>query len=127
MDRASDTDLVFLDPDVSVESKSASFGNHGSEKYVFWLELRRLWDQKNSLLLYQHFPRENRYAFTQRLLGELEERLPEACPLAFSTSRALFLLALQPRHVHHGCAVLQRLRRDWPGEFRAALCEGLAA
>ncbi|ADR36711.1 hypothetical protein Ocepr_1254 [Oceanithermus profundus DSM 14977] len=126
-DGAGGADLVFLDPDVGVESKSASSGNHGSERYVFWHELRQLWDQNNSLLLYQHFPREERYAFTQRLLGEIEERLPEACPLAFSTSHVLFLLALQPRHVHHGCAVLQRLRRDWPGEFRVALYEGPAA
>ncbi|WP_457631942.1 hypothetical protein [Oceanithermus desulfurans] len=124
---AKDADLVFLDPDVGIESRSVSYGNRASEKYVFWHELRRLWDQNNSLLVYQHFPREDRYAFTQRLLGDLEERLPEACPLAFSTSHVLFLLALQPRHVHHGCSVLQRLRKDWPGEFRVALYEGPAA
>ena len=124
---ARSTDLVFLDPDIGIETKSVSYGGSSSEKYVFWSELRRLWEQNNSLLVYQHFAREDRRAYTQRLLGNAEEQLPNACTLAFSTSHVLFLLALQPRHMHHGCAVSQQLRSDWPGEFRTSLYEGPAA
>ena len=64
---ANEADLVFLDPDNGMEVKSKPFGTAHSNKFAFWHEVNRLWDEGKSLLIYQHFIRENRGIFTQRM------------------------------------------------------------
>jgi len=120
---ASKTDLVFFDPDNGIEIRSISPGLRNSKKYVFWEELAKLWQQHNSILVYQHFPRESHHAFTQRMLQAMTDRLPGSCPIAFSTSHVLFLLALQPRHSHHACDITYKVRKSWRGRFKITILE----
>jgi hypothetical protein len=55
---ARESDIVFLDPDNGLEVKSVLYGRKNSSKYLFWRELKALWSEGKSLLIYQHFPRE---------------------------------------------------------------------
>ena len=64
-----------------------------------WDEAERLWRTGSSVLIYQHYRREKRDAFVNRLARELRSRLPSASVEGFSTAHVLFLLAVQPKHV----------------------------
>ncbi len=74
-DAASGYDLVFLDPDNGLEVRSKPLGRAGSCKYVYWSEVERLWNQRSSLLIYQHFPRRKRSKFIPKLTAELARSL----------------------------------------------------
>lgn len=91
-------DLVFLDPDNGIEVKSKAVGQRGSSKHVAWEEIDAVWDAGCSLLIYQHFPRESRRSFIERLGSELQGRTGAAFTEAFKTPHVLFLLAAQERH-----------------------------
>lgn len=49
---ASDSDLVFLDPDNGLQTKSLSPGRKNSSKYLLWDEVRDLWQAGKSLIIY---------------------------------------------------------------------------
>ncbi|MFH1913854.1 MAG: hypothetical protein ABIK45_06240 [Pseudomonadota bacterium] len=57
-DRASqalkDCDLAFCDPDNGIEVPSASKRTKKHFKYIYWNELKSLWDDGKSLIIYQH-------------------------------------------------------------------------
>ena len=58
-----DCDLLFFDPDNGIEVGSKSYGKKGSNKYIYWKELKQFNKSGYSLLIYQHFPRESRKDF----------------------------------------------------------------
>ena len=107
------TDLVFLDPDNGIEVKSKSVGHKDSCKYVYWCEIKALWDCGKSLLIYQHFPRVNRDIFIPAQLCALRSRTPDACITGFRTDRVLFLLALQPNHRQYLQNIKKRVQTCW--------------
>ncbi|MFH1920351.1 MAG: hypothetical protein ABIP48_10765 [Planctomycetota bacterium] len=92
------TDLVFLDPDNGIEVSSRPIGRKGSSKYVAWKEIEEIWDAGCSLLIYQHFRREPREAFADRMVTQLRKRTGAPFTRAFRTAHVLFLLAAQARH-----------------------------
>jgi hypothetical protein len=98
LEAARNVDLVFLDPDNGIEVPSKPAGQKGSPKYVLWDEIKMLWTQGCSLLIYQHFCREQRQSFAKRLVAELRACTGAASIEAFHTSHALFLLIAQDRH-----------------------------
>jgi hypothetical protein len=69
---AAGADLVFLDPDNGFEIPSKPIGRKDSSKYVAWCEIERLWEAGSSLLVYQHFCREQRDAFTARIAADCQ-------------------------------------------------------
>jgi hypothetical protein len=91
-------DLVFFDPDNGLEVASASTARRVSPKHARWSELARAWERGASLLVFQHFPREERRAYLARRLAGLAPRCPGARTDAFVTTRVAYLLAAQPRH-----------------------------
>jgi hypothetical protein len=95
---AGDAELVFVDPDNGIEVKSRPIGRKGSSKYVAWDELTGLWQAGYSILVYQHFRREERGSFARRLAAEFAERTGAGLVEAFRTPHVLFLLAAQNRH-----------------------------
>lgn len=97
---AAGADLVFLDPDNGLEIPSKPIGRKDSSKYAAWYEVERLWEAGSSVLVYQHFCREERAAFTSRLARELQSRTGAASVEVFATPHVLFLLASQSRHAH---------------------------
>jgi hypothetical protein len=48
-------DLTFFDPDNGLEVKSQPYGRRDTCKYLYWRELARVWEDGQSILLYQHF------------------------------------------------------------------------
>lgn len=117
VEAAAGMDLVFLDPDNGVEVCSKPVGHKGSSKYVTWQEIDELWNADCSVLLYQHFPREPRVAFSARMISELRRRTEAELTWGFRTPHVLFLLAARPRHAEAlGEAVSERLPR-WAGQI----------
>jgi hypothetical protein len=120
-------DLVFVDPDNGIEVPSKPVGRKGSSKYVIWNEIEELWAVGCSVLIYQHFPREPRYAFTQRMLSELAQHTNASLCKAFRTSNVLFLLAAQERHQPGVENALSIIQQQWVGQIEpVGLAVGLA-
>lgn len=109
--------FVFLDPDNGLEIKSKPYGRKNSSKFLFWGEVEALWKSGNSLLIYQHFIRENRINFIQRMIETLNEKTNRSFVEAFSTPHVVFLLALQPRHhlIHEG--IVESVQENWPEQI----------
>jgi hypothetical protein len=75
-ERAQENDLIFLDPDNGLGVKSKPYGRKGSSKYIYWHEVEVLWSTGKSLLIYQHFIREKRFNFIQRMLDATRSATP---------------------------------------------------
>jgi hypothetical protein len=113
-----DVDLVFLDPDNGIEVRSKPAGRKGSSKYVAWQELRDLWNEGCSLLIYQHFRREKCEPFTHRLMVELGRCTGARFLEAFRTPHVLFLLAAQDRHTAQLRRTVPLVSQQWNGQIR---------
>ena len=112
------TDLVFFDPDNGLEVPSCPAGRKGSSKYLLWEEVQRTYQDGASLLIFQHYARVERTAFTRDLANRLAAKTGAECLLALSTAHVLFLLVLQPRHQAQALTALRQLKAHWGGQFR---------
>jgi len=115
--RAVGSDLVFLDPDNGMKVQSKPYGTRGSSKYLYWHEVKVLWDAGKSLLIYQHFNREKRADFIQRMLETLKQATPGSSVEAFSTQFVVFLMALQPEHHALHSPIVTKVQKDWAGQI----------
>jgi len=115
---AKDADLVFLDPDNGIEVPSKPIGRKDSSKYVTWDEIKGLWNAGSSLLIYQHFRRERRDIFVQRMMENLRSRIGADFVEAFRTPHVLFLLAAQYRHVQKIVDNVSLLAERWNGQIK---------
>ena len=115
--QARSSNFVFLDPDNGLEVKSKPYGRKNSSKYLYWREVSSLWLSGKSLLIYQHFIREKRINFIQRMLGSLSEATEGSYVEAFSTPHVVFLMALQPKH--HGLhkPIVNSVQENWAGQI----------
>ena len=84
-----DCDLVFLDPDNGLEISSTPYGRKNSSKFLYWREVTALWSTGKSLLLYQHFIREKRAVFINRMLRKLSEHTIDSVDHSVSIFRVL--------------------------------------
>lgn len=116
-----DAELVFLDPDNGIEVPSKPVGRKGSSKYVLWSELNDLWQLGKSLLIYQHFPRERRSAFSERIRGELSLRIGATTVHYFQTRGVLFLLACQPGHQEGLTSATRQISERWTGQIEVTV------
>ena len=115
---AHDADLVFVDPDNGIEVLSKPIGRKGSSKYVAWREIRDLWETGCSVLIYQHFRRERRTTFAERLTAELRARVGARFTAAFLTPHVLFLLAVQERNKDLFREGISLLTQRWKEEIK---------
>lgn len=106
-------DLVFLDPDNGIEIKSKPYGRKDSSKFLYWREIKSLWESGKSLLIYQHFIREKRESYIQRMLQALNNVATGSTVQAFATPRVLFMIALQPHHQIHHEAIAASVNASW--------------
>jgi hypothetical protein len=116
--QAAGYDLVFLDPDNGLEVKSRPYGVKNSSKYLYWDEVKALWKSGKSLLIYQHYHRENRPHFIQRMLTALSLATPDSLVEAFSTEYVVFLLALQPEHHSLHVPIVNTVQENWAGQIQ---------
>lgn len=117
MSQAQNKDFVFLDPDNGLEIKSKSYGCKNSSKYLYWQEVASLWSSEKSLLIYQHFIREKRSGFIQRILKSLSASTPGSIVEAFSTPHVVFLMALQPGHHRFHNDIVTTVQKNWEGQI----------
>jgi len=116
---ASGVDLVFVDPDNGIEVPSKPVGRIGSSKYVTWDEIESLWAKGCSLLIYQHFRREPRQVFAERMAADLRGRTGAGFVEAFRTPHVLFLLAAQDRHAQGFGGAISLLSERWNAQIKA--------
>jgi len=117
---ASQSELVFLDPDNGLEVPSRPYGKKFSSKYVFWHEVDQIWRGGASVLIYQHYRREKRSTFIPRMVNELCRKTGARLVEAFRTPRVLFLLAGQPKHSRLLGLAIGRVAEHWPEEITPA-------
>jgi hypothetical protein len=116
--KAKECDLVFLDPDNGIEVNSKPYGTKDSSKYVYWDELKRLWGEGKSLLIYQHFCRKKRLPFIRDLLDHLKKKTSSNVVLdAFYAKNVVFLLALQKEHKVHHTAIKEAIGEKWEDQI----------
>ncbi len=108
-------DVLFFDPDNGIEVQSKPRGRTGSCKYLFWDEIQRAWSQDSSLLIFQHFPRQNHERYISRLVTDLARYVPGADVIPLITSNVVYLLARQPRHYVKTDTALEAISRKWAG------------
>jgi len=116
--RAQGSDCVFLDPDNGLEVKSKAYGGRNSSKFLYWREVEALWASGKSLLIYQHFNREKRPNFIERMLETLRNATPGSFVEAFSTPHVVFLMAFQPEHQEFHGAIVSSIQEDWKGQIQ---------
>ena len=114
----SDVDLVFFDPDNGIEIRSTRIGRKGSGKFVYWIEMEETWSHGYSLLVFQHFPRENRRQYILRLTGEVYNRLGGAEVVPIITSNVVYILAYQPEHKTKAKQAIDSIRKTWRDQVR---------
>jgi hypothetical protein len=116
-EQAQRSELVFLDPDNGLEVKSRPYGRKNSSKFVYWREVEDLWSSGKSLLIYQHFIRENRITYIQRMLKAMRAATPGSFVDAFSTPHVIFLMALQPKHRRFCAGIVDFVQENWRGQI----------
>ncbi len=108
--------LVFFDPDNGIEVPSCPVGRKKSSKYVYWTELVEAWDRGASLLVYQHFTRENREQFLARLSLEFQRRLGASRVMVLRTPRVAFFLVPQKEWASSAERYAAEIQRRWNGQ-----------
>lgn len=108
-----DIDLIFFDPDNGIETKSTLKGSKNSSKYIYWDELSEIFASGCSILVYQHFRREERTAFIKRMVSEYQSRLGTAEVYYFRTLQVVYFLVAQPQHVEHIRASILQVAEVW--------------
>lgn len=108
---------MFFDPDNGIEVKSRPMGRKNSSKYVYWSELSAVWNSGSSLLVYQHFTREPRTEFLERLTWGFRQRLGTQRVLVLRTSRVAFFLVPQERWVDEAEQHASSIQSRWYGRI----------
>jgi hypothetical protein len=110
---AKGADLVFFDPDNGLEINSVPKGHSGSSKYVCIDELRAVYDQGSSVLLYQHFCRKRRVPFIEDRVYAIGGATQAPCAWSFRTSHAVFLLFPRPELVDYFANRVKLISEKW--------------
>jgi hypothetical protein len=106
-------DIVFFDPDNGIETPALKRSDFKAGKYVFWSELRSIWDAGKSLIVYNHLNRSASAAVQEsRLRAQFAEHIPEAAALISLLFRRgscrHFWVIAQPAHRD---VLMERVRR----------------
>lgn len=106
-------DLIFYDPDNGIETPSCSKGRQHSAKYLYWDELLETFAAGHSVLVAQHFRREDRAIFIQQMVKEYQNRL-QACQVYwFRTHHLIYFLSVQAQHREHLAARVRAVGEQW--------------
>lgn len=117
LDCLSTADIIFFDPDNGIEVQSVPKGRRLSSKYVYRDEIEDVFESGKSVLIYQHFTREQRDSFVSRICAGLSMMLPRATIWEFRTSHVTFLLLVHPRHRRTLGETAASLMCTWTANF----------
>jgi len=110
--------LIFFDPDNGVEIKSAAKGRRNSSKYVYWDELGETYQAGHSILIYQHFRREERMPFIDHTIMKFQARLNPYKIYWFRTSQVVYFLCAQEKHADTLAVRVAALTEQWGGKIQ---------
>lgn len=116
--------LLFFDPDNGLEVASKKYGSKGSSKFLYYREVREAFLRGHSLLIYQHFPREERNSYRHRKASELTRATGGKSVFSFSTSHVCFFLLVQEGHAEYFQAKSECVKRRWRDQFSFAMHKG---
>ena len=119
-ERLNDADLIFFDPDNGIEIKSRPYGRRQSSKFLYWHELAETFRNGKSVLMYQHFIRENREQFITRLSSEIIKRLGSDEIFSFRTAHVVFFLVPQPKHSEFFKKSADAVAYQWRGQIEVS-------
>ena len=88
-------ELLFLDPDNGIEVKSVQFGKSGSERYLYFHQIKALIECGCDLLIYQHYPRVNRIAYQSKRDSEIFKEIGNVRVTHFNRGMIEFILMQQ--------------------------------
>jgi len=111
-------DFVFFDPDNGLEVKSKPYGRRDSCKYLYWRELTEAVERGYPVLVYQHFRREERGRFIERMVQEIGERTEMGVVWSFSTAHVVFFLLLAKRQEAMFEEHIAGVERIWLGQIK---------
>ena len=117
LQEAQGKDLYFFDPDNGMEVPSLPIGRKHSSKYLYWQELKGIHEKGASVLIYQHFPRENRDAFIARMAAKFQNRTAFEEIISFRTSHVVFFLLALEKHLNVINDATQKLVNQWGDQF----------
>jgi predicted RNase H-like HicB family nuclease len=83
---------------------------------VFWRELEAAWQNGASLLIYQHFPRQDHATFAARIAEELGNHTPGSSVYTVATQDVVFLTAAQAGHapnIEYGLSLFEERFADY--------------
>lgn len=104
--------LVFFDPDNGMEVKSCPKGRKNSVKYVYHDEFCEHYEQGRSLLIYQHFPFQQRDEFIATTTQRLSSLCETATVTHFRTPNVAYFAVIQPEHKHMFQATKTCVQKD---------------
>jgi hypothetical protein len=109
-------DLIFFDPDNGLDVESKPKGRRDSCKYLYRDELFRTYADGHSILMYQHFCRENRDAFIAKIASSISGQTGPYI-YSFRTSNVVFFLAAQRDKLDHFAKQAQIVSSGWSGQI----------
>lgn len=115
-------DLVFFDPDNGIEIPSCPSGRKNSSKYVMKSEIAATFAGGQSVLVYQHFIREERSGFLARLCSELQSLTGTGRVYCFRTARVAFLLLPQDGHEARIGNAANAIGQLWADQVQVTVC-----
>jgi hypothetical protein len=104
--------VLFFDPDNGFEVPSKPRGRRDSSKYLYWSEVEESFRLGHSVIVFQHFAREERTAHVSRLLSRLGEATG-ADVFALRSAHVAFLVAPQIAHEDRLRQVARELTERW--------------
>jgi hypothetical protein len=110
-------DLVFFDPDNGMEVVSCQAGQKHSSKYLLWSEVVDQYNAGSSVLVYQHFRREERRTFIVATAAKFQNRTGCVSVICFRTSHVAFFLLAQARHLDALLRSAAQVSQEWKGQI----------
>lgn len=110
-------DLIFFDPDNGLAPPSTPRGAPNSSKYVYRSEIHEAFHAGHSVLVYQHFIRETRDTYINRVAVDLSVCAPAAQIWCFWTPHTAFFLLVHRRHAKAFGAVAEKACHRWSTNF----------
>jgi hypothetical protein len=104
--------VTFFDPDIGFEIDTRPRGRRHSSKYIYWSEVEETFRLGHSVIVFQHFTREERTAHVGRLLDRLHEGTGSNV-YALQSAHVAFLCAPQAMHEMDLVETTSELSQRW--------------
>ncbi|MDO8501593.1 MAG: hypothetical protein Q7S20_07095 [Gemmatimonadaceae bacterium] len=116
-----ESELVFFDPDNGIEIETCRPGHKQSSKYLLWDEVAEQYKSGKSILVYQHFRREQRQAFIARMSEAFQRRTDCEAVVCFQTANVAFFLLIQQVHLERLLRASSQVARAWLGQIEVII------